>query len=311
MKRLTKAILTSSLAVALLAGSCAGMSNAHAAGSKDDISIIVNNEMANVDVTPYIRDGATLVPLNAIKTIPDVQISWNNNSKIVTVNNSGQKSTLKAGSTTATIIGHQVKLTSAAEMKNGRIIVPIRFITSAADAYAYWNAEQHAVYVAKPSATLAKQLQSSDTATARNAAIRFPAVDKTGTLLETPETGDNMLYTTYFPKNKVDEFFKQHMDIVNYYRIINNHAELLWSAKVDLKQQVKNTNLPIVPYKIIDSKGKMPSIPTGGVYFAFSLPGAFHYGIIDKNGKMTELPTATPEQSQQGIFNIPEEEQLK
>lgn len=309
MKIFTKALLTSSLSVSLLASGLMGTTQTHAAKASD-ISIMVNNETPKLDVSPYIKNGATLVPLSAIKSIPDVTISWDNKMKVVTVTNDNEKSTLKAGSKEATINGDKVALPNASEMKNGRIMVPIRFITDASDAYAYWNSAQRIVYVAKPSDDLKKDLQSSDTATSRNAAIRFPTVDRLGALLESSK-GDNMVYTTYFSKNKVDEFMKKHLDVVNYYRIIDGRAELVWTARLDLDHKAKNANLPIVEYKILESKGKMPVNPTSGVYFSYSLPGGVQYGTIDKNGKATELPTATAEQSDKGIFDIPEEEQLK
>lgn len=74
MKWFTKTMLTSSLGIAVLAGSLAGTHFVHAAPTKN-ISIIVNNETAPADVTPYIKNGATLVPLTAIKNIPNVAIS--------------------------------------------------------------------------------------------------------------------------------------------------------------------------------------------------------------------------------------------
>ncbi|MDR6779133.1 hypothetical protein J2W98_003413 [Paenibacillus peoriae] len=187
-------------------------------------------------------------------------------------------------------------------------MVPLRFIADASGSQVYWNAPDRTVYVAKPTEDMLKEIQSSDISIARHGAYSLPRIDKVNVL--SGEEGDSMAYIRYFPKNQSNEFFEQHMDIVNYYRIIDTHVELLWSARLNLQQEAKNASLPFLTNKIVEQSGKMPTIQKGVVYYNYSVPGGTTFGTIDKAGKKTRLGEATEDQARQMFFSIPEEEQL-
>lgn len=304
MNTFSKAALASAISFSMLASGVSGVS---AAASKS-IIVQVNNEPVSGDADPYIENGSTLVALNMLRSIPSITINWNNTSKTVTVDNNGTKSTLVAGKKEAMVGGKKVTLSTSSVMKKGRVMVPLRFIADASGSQVYWNAPDRTVYVAKPTEDMLKEIQSSDISLARHGAYDLPRIAKVNVLQG--EEGDSMNYIRYFPKNQSGEFFEQHMDIVNYYRIIDTHVELLWSARLNLQQEAKNASLPFLTNKIVEQSGKMPTIQKGVVYYNYSVPGGTTFGTIDKAGKKTRLGEATEDQAKQMFFSIPEEEQL-
>ncbi|MGW8444445.1 copper amine oxidase N-terminal domain-containing protein [Paenibacillus sp. S33] len=304
MNTFSKAALASAISFSMLASGVSGVS----AAATKSIIVQVNNEPVSGDADPYIENGSTLVELNMIKSIPGVTISWNNVSKTVTVDNKGTISTLVAGKKETLVGGKKVRLSTSSVMKNGRVMVPLRFIADASGSQVYWNAPDRTVYVAKPTEEMLKEIQSSDISLARHGAYSLPRIVKVNVL--SGEEGDSMAYIRHFPKNQSSEFFEQHIDIVNYYRIIDTHVELLWSARLNLQQEAKNANLPFLTNKIVEQSGKMPTIQKGVVYYNYSVPGDTTFGTIDKAGKKTRLGEATEDQAKQMFFSIPEEEQL-
>jgi hypothetical protein len=301
MNTFFKAAFASTISFSMLASGVSG------AASKS-IIVQVNNVPMPGDVDPYVQNGSTLVALNMIRSIPGVTINWNNTSKTVTVDNNGTKSTLVAGKKETMVGDKKVTLSTSSAMKNGRVMVPLRFIADASGSQVYWNAPDRTVYVAKPTEDMLKEIQSSDISIARHGAYSLPRIAKVNVL--SGKEGDSMAYIRYFPKNQSSEFFEQHMDIVNYYRIIDTHVELLWSARLNLQQEAKNASLPFLTNKIVEQSGKMPTIQKGVVYYNYSVPGGTTFGTIDKAGKKTRLGEATEDQARQMFFSIPEEEQL-
>ncbi|ADO56208.1 MULTISPECIES: copper amine oxidase N-terminal domain-containing protein [Paenibacillus] len=304
MNKFSRAAFASAISFSVLASCVSGVS---AAASKS-IIVQINNKPVSGDAEPYIENGSTLVALNMIKSIPGVTINWDNTSKMVTVDNNGTKSTLVAGKKEAMVGGAKVTLSISSVMKNGRVMVPLRFIANASGSQVYWNAPDRTVYVVKPTEDILKEIQSSDISVVRHSAYSLPRIVKVNVL--SGEEGDSMAYIRYFPKKQSSEFFEQHMDIVNYYRIIDTHVELLWSARLNLQQEAKNASLPFLNNKIIEQSGKMPMIPKGFIYYNYSVPGGTTFGTIDKTGKKTLLGEATEDQAKQMFFSIPEEEQL-
>ncbi|MDQ0048201.1 hypothetical protein J2T18_002484 [Paenibacillus polymyxa] len=250
MNTFSKTALASAISFSMLAS---GVSGASGAASKS-IIVQVNNVPMPGDVDPYVQNGSTLVALNMIRSIPGVTINWNNISKTVTIESNGTKSTLVAGKKETKVGGKKVTLSTSSVMKNGRVMVPLRFIADASGSQVYWNAPDRTVYVAKPTEEMLKEIQSSDISVARHGAYSLPRIAKVNVL--SGEEGDSMAYIRNFPKNQSSEFFEQHMDIVNYYRIIDTHVELLWSARLNLQQEAKNANLPFSPTKLLNKVAK-------------------------------------------------------
>lgn len=208
--------LTASL---LIAGSPLTTGTASAASSA--IEIMINNRFADTDVAPYITNGTTMVPLQVTQQIPGSSVQWNNASKTVTLTRDGETITLVAGQETAKIGNKEVKLEAASTLKQGRVMVPLRFIAESTGAYVLWNPKQRVVFVAKSSEELKKQFASSNLAEARTAALKFPVVSS---LEMFPVLDESQGQKYYFPEGKADQFFLGGGDSISYYEVVGNHS---------------------------------------------------------------------------------------
>lgn len=122
-----------------------------------------------------------------------------------------------------------MKLEAASTLKQGRVIVPLRFIAESTGAYVLWNPKQRMVFVAQSGEELKEQLASSSLAEARSAALKFPMVSSLKALKFIPsEVGGNQNY--YFPEGRADQFFLTGGNSISYYEVSGNHSEEKWTA---------------------------------------------------------------------------------
>ncbi len=273
------------------------------AAASPDIQVIVNNSTVYVGVTAYVEQGTTMIPIKALQYIPGNSTIWNNITQTVTVSQDGSVITLVIGQKTATINDRTVQLPVAPAIREGRAMVPLRFIAEAAQAKVFWNSTSRTVYVAKTPDTLLRQLSGTDLATARAAAVSIPRINRLKTF--TPSDNSNSgIYRYYFPQGQSYPFFEQRGDVVSYYEMQDNHSELVWTAKLNLNQQSGN-NLFFLPYAIEQEDGTMPSILTNVAFYDTLTPnGVVRYGYIEnpiQSSGRTEVP----------FPNIPGEQQVK
>lgn len=251
------------------------------AGKPTNIFIDLNNEYVDTDVKPYNDQGTILVPLNVIQKIPGITVTWDNTTKTVTVARDDEVIKLTADQKHATIGSKKVPLPVPSKLKNGRIMVPIRFIAEAADAYVEWDPYNYIVYVAKPSKELIEKTKSSNLAEARTATLQLPKVRSLKSVTGTVEMRDTINY--YFPEGKANQVFISLDDGIEYYEVVGVHLEEKWEVRFGKK----DPNGPdFWKHKIEEQSGKMPTITTDRLTF-FSrnyMTDMASYGFINKNG---------------------------
>ncbi|MFM9279277.1 copper amine oxidase N-terminal domain-containing protein [Paenibacillus jiagnxiensis] len=267
------------------------------------IKVVVNNTTTLSDEA-YISNGATMVPLKTVQTLPGITITWDNKTKTVKMIRDGQKITLKVGQKDATIGSKKVTLPVASTLKNGRVMVPLRFISDSSGAYVSWNSKSQTAYVAKASEELQKKYSSNNIAASRGAAIDLPQISNLKEFI--PEGVENLNTNFYFPEGKFDSFFITEMDVISYYKINNDRRELVWTARFNPNVE-DHSGLFFLPYKIIEQDGKMPSIQGRVAHFDFMAAIAeFRYEMIESNGQSTELGQK-PVDPRNYFIEIPEE----
>lgn len=278
MKKYFKTSLLAILVLAALSG------KAMASGS-GSISIDVNNDRIDTDAASYIDHGTTIVPLNVLQKIPGISVAWNNSNKTVTVVQKNKTITLVAGQNSAAIGSNRVKLPVASLIKNGRVMVPLRFIAEAADAYIGWNPYTRNVHVVKPTPEMIEKTKSSNLAEARQATLELPTVRLLKPI--TQGVGSDSKYY-YFPEGKADQIFMTIGNGVEYLEAINGHLEQKWVARFDAKGTIKG---PFFLPDIAEEVGKQPAISSDRItFFKQILPiGEADYGFIEKNGQITTL----------------------
>lgn len=97
---------------------------------------IINNGDAQIDkdaieVSPYIKNGRTLVPVRFISEGLGAKVEWNSDLKKVTVNMGSIKLELILDSSKILVNGKEEELDAAAQISNGRTFVPLRKLAEA------------------------------------------------------------------------------------------------------------------------------------------------------------------------------------
>lgn len=99
------------------------------------------------DVQPLTIDYSTYLPVRGFFEKLDAQISWDQNMKNVTIVSSGKVIILTVDSLEVTINGEIVQLNTPAQIKDGHVIIPLRFISENLGFYLEWVKESNSVYV--------------------------------------------------------------------------------------------------------------------------------------------------------------------
>ncbi|QWU14791.1 Uncharacterized lipoprotein YddW, UPF0748 family [Paenibacillus sophorae] len=101
------------------------------------------------DVPPYITSkNVTMVPLGVISKGLGAQVGWNQSSKTVTIVKDDNELKLTGGKKTAVVNGSSVALDNSVVIRQGRIMVPIRFVAENLGLQVIWNkaAKQISLY---------------------------------------------------------------------------------------------------------------------------------------------------------------------
>ncbi|MED5017547.1 family 10 glycosylhydrolase [Paenibacillus chibensis] len=109
--------------------------------SKKSITITLDGDKINSDVAPYIipKVNVTMVPLRVISEGLGASVNWEQASKTVSINGSGSSLALTSGKKTALVNGSAVALDASVDIKNGRIMVPLRFVGENLGLQVVWN----------------------------------------------------------------------------------------------------------------------------------------------------------------------------
>lgn len=272
------------LAVSLLTAGAAWKAPS-AEAADQPITITINEQKAATDVQPYIKQGATMVPLSIVAKLPGVTANWNNTSKTVTVKSEAGTVKLISGQGTATVNGKPVRLSVPSEMLQGRIMVPLRFVSEASGAGVAWNQSQRTAQVGKASAQTVARLDAKSLATGRNAALTLPRLSSLPRMLSEVSTS-GLVANFYFPKGRSDLFFVRSSDVISAYKVRGAAAFEVWNARLKLGQELKSGRpFPFLPYALVAQNGEKP--PVSGTFAAFSLvpsSGEVSYRLIAANG---------------------------
>jgi len=113
----------------------------------DDITVFVDFNEIEFDVSPTIIEGRTVVPLRAIFESLDAQVEWDEMTRTVTGYRNNTSVSLVIDSKIATVNGEQVQLDVPATIVSGRTLVPARFISESLGAKVSWDGELRKVEV--------------------------------------------------------------------------------------------------------------------------------------------------------------------
>jgi len=108
----------------------------------------MNGQMKLMDAAPYIKDGRTYVPVRYLANIcgvPDTGIKWDDATQTVTLTKGATVVKMVVGSKTLTVGDKTVEMDVAAEISNGRTMLPARYVAEAFGAKVTWSESTQAV----------------------------------------------------------------------------------------------------------------------------------------------------------------------
>lgn len=131
-----------------------------------DIRVKVNGTVVKFDVQPFVESGRTLVPIRGIAEALKFKVDWDSNSATATLSKGSSTVKIKMLSDTAVVNGKEVKMDVTARIKDGRTIVPLRFVSESLDCTVDWFATNKIAAInektADGPATLFKRLIQSE-----------------------------------------------------------------------------------------------------------------------------------------------------
>lgn len=111
----------------------------------EDVRVELNDKFMEFDVLPTIINGRTMLPVRAILEAFGLEVGWNQSTKTVTGKNDRVDISLQIDNTVAHVNGKEIILDQPAIIKEGRTLVPVRFIAESTGAVVYWKNEERIV----------------------------------------------------------------------------------------------------------------------------------------------------------------------
>ena len=107
---------------------CTVMGKTADAAVSTDVNLVINNEQVSADVMPFIEQGRTLVPARAVFEALGGTVKWDPDTYTVTIEHEASTVILKINDTVAAVDGDNKILDVPAAIKNGRTVIPVRFV---------------------------------------------------------------------------------------------------------------------------------------------------------------------------------------
>jgi len=108
--------------------------------NQKDIQLVIDNEyIYDYEFTPIMKNNRVLVPLRPISAYMDADIKWDGANKKVTFKHNDKIIELTNGRKYGYVNGVKKTLDESVEIVNGRVVVPIRFVTENLGAKVSWD----------------------------------------------------------------------------------------------------------------------------------------------------------------------------
>ena len=119
-----------------------GETTANATFTIGSTTYTVNGQTKTLDVAPYTEGGRTYLPIRFVAEalgVSDDNIIWNDATKTVTLINGNRIATFKVGQRSYTVNGAVVPMDAAAEFKQNRNMIPLRYAAQALGVAIGWD----------------------------------------------------------------------------------------------------------------------------------------------------------------------------
>lgn len=109
------------------------------------LSINLNGQALKMDAPPYVKNDRTMVPISTVAKELGAQIAWEPTTQTAEIIKDGKNIKIAIGSNEAIVGGSRVMLDVAAEIQNGRTMVPLRFVAESLGLRIEWEAATQTV----------------------------------------------------------------------------------------------------------------------------------------------------------------------
>jgi hypothetical protein len=170
---------------------------------KRPVEVNVNGNFISMDVHPIMDNAQLFLPIRSLSSL-GLSYSWNPSTRITTVKNkNGEYLKITVGSSTAYKGNQPIKIDQAAINKDGRVLVPIRFVTETLGYNVQYDAIRRLVFVTSKDYNFdMKNIYQDDLLAARRTAISLPITANFKTTL-----GVSGIYHEYrFPLGSADTY---------------------------------------------------------------------------------------------------------
>ncbi|NRS17104.1 copper amine oxidase N-terminal domain-containing protein [Brevibacillus sp. HB1.4B] len=112
-----------------------------------EVKAFVDGKQVNADVAPFVQGGRALVPVRAISSALKAEVNWKPETRTVEISRGEKSITLYLDKKEATVDGKTISLDTAPVLKNGRVFLPLRFISEQLNAEVKWQEEGKIVII--------------------------------------------------------------------------------------------------------------------------------------------------------------------
>lgn len=114
------------------------------------VSVMINGQPLQSDVKPFVNaDGRTMLPIRAISEALGAQVQWDNTTQTATLTLGEKIVKVAIGQKNVDVNGTQVPMDTAAVVKDGRTLLPVRAVGEALGAKIGWDQNTKTVSVDK------------------------------------------------------------------------------------------------------------------------------------------------------------------
>lgn len=191
-------------------------------------AVNVNGKFIATDVSPIIKDGRVLVPIRTLASL-GVTYQWDSKSQSALITKGKDQIKLTANKKEAFKNNQAVQVDVPVQMTQGRILVPIRFVSENFGYKANYEKVRSILFIQDGNYKVDQEsLQAEDLQAARQAAISLPVQFsfKSLSLLEKP--GANKDYGYVFPRGDASRYMYSNNVGHTVVEIKNGVAKAVW-----------------------------------------------------------------------------------
>lgn len=139
------------------------------------VTVMIDGQPLQSDVKPFVNaDGRTMLPVRPVAEALGAQVQWDEGTQTATLTQGGKNVKVPVGQKTISVDGKPVAMDTAAVVKDGRTLLPVRPIAEALGVKIDWDEATSTVQIETDS-EVAPKILDTDTGSAGKSLTQRPA----------------------------------------------------------------------------------------------------------------------------------------